>query len=312
MQARFHAIWSEITPKLQKALLPYMGHGDFPAMLTAEQVESIKQSCHFDDHALALALLPLAAACAITPISHFRVGAIAQGESGNLYFGANMEFAGVPLQQTVHAEQSAIIHAWLRGEKKLVSITVNYSPCGHCRQFMNELNSGLQLAICLPERPRLTLADYLPEAFGPTDLAVTSLLLDDVDHGYQIDTNDNLVLAALDAANRSHAPYSRSHAGVALMDEQGRIYHGRYAENAAFNPSLPPLQAALILMNMSGGDYHAIQRATLVEGKKIEGKKIEGKIVEGKDNALSQWNATESTLMSLGCQQIERHFFVQK
>ncbi|OTA16418.1 cytidine deaminase [Xenorhabdus vietnamensis] len=294
MQARFHAIWSEITPKLQKALLPYIGNDDFPAMLTAEQVESIKQISEFDDQALALALLPLAAACSLAPISHFYVGAIARGESGNLYFGANMEFTGVPLQQTVHAEQSAITHAWLRGEKKLVSIIINYSPCGHCRQFMNELNSGTQLEVYLPNRPRLTLADYLPEAFGPQDLTDTPLLLDPINHGYQLATSDELVQAALDAANRSHAPYSQSHSGIALLDEQGKIYTGRYAENAAFNPSLPPLQAALIFMNMAGGNCQSIKRAVLVESG---------------SHHLSQWNATESTLTALGCTKVERHIF---
>ncbi|OKP04792.1 cytidine deaminase [Xenorhabdus eapokensis] len=294
MQARFHAIWSEMTPELQKTLLPYIRNDDFPAMLTAEQVGSIKQFSGFDDQTLALALLPLAAAYSLAPISHFYVGAIARGESGNLYFGANMEFAGVPLQQTVHAEQSAITHAWLRGEKKLVAITVNYSPCGHCRQFMNELNSGTQLEVYLPNRPPLTLADYLPEAFGPLDLADTPLLLDEVNHGYQLTTRDELVQAALDAANRSHAPYSQSHAGIALQDEQGKIYTGRYAENAAFNPSLPPLQAALIFMNMAGGNCQSITRAVLVEGE---------------NNHLSQWSATECTLTALGCTKIERHMF---
>ena len=38
--------------------------------------------------------------------------------------------------------------------KALSAITVNYTPCGHCRQFMNELNSGLQLRINLPGRAR--------------------------------------------------------------------------------------------------------------------------------------------------------------
>ncbi|BET96309.1 cytidine deaminase [Xenorhabdus taiwanensis] len=294
MQARFHAIWSEMTPELQKALLPYIGTDDFPAMLTAEQVESIKQLSGFDDQTLALALLPLAAAYSLAPVSHFYVGAVARGESGNLYFGANMEFAGVPLQQTVHAEQSAITHAWLRGEKKLVAITVNYSPCGHCRQFMNELNSGTQLEVYLPNRPPLTLADYLPEAFGPHDLADTPLLLDEVNHGYQLATSDKLVHAALDAANHSHAPYSQSHAGIALQDEQGKIYTGRYAENAAFNPSLPPLQAALIFMNMAGSNCQFIKRAVLVEGE---------------NSHLSQWNATECTLNALGCTKVERYTF---
>ena len=53
----------------------------------------------------------------------------------------------------VHAEQSAVTHAWLRGESRLVAITVNYTPCGHCRRFMNELNSGTHIAeIHLPGR----------------------------------------------------------------------------------------------------------------------------------------------------------------
>ncbi len=294
MQARFQAMWSEITPKLQDALFPYMSDDDFPAMLTAEQVEFIKQMSGFDDQALAFALLPLAAACSLAPLSQFYVGAIARGESGNLYFGANMEFAGVPLQQTVHAEQSAITHAWLRGEKKLVSMTINYSPCGHCRQFMNELNSGTQLEVYLPNRPRLTLADYLPGSFGPQDLTDTPLLLDTIHHDHQLATNDQLVQAALNAANRSHAPYSQAHSGIALLDKENRIYTGRYAENAAFNPSLPPLQAALILMNMAGSHCQSIKRAVLVEGER---------------NRLSQWNATESTLMALGCTDIERHTF---
>ncbi len=66
---------------------------------------------------------------------------------------------------TVHAEQSAISHAWLSGEKALAAITVNYTPCGHCRQFMNELNSGLDLRIHLPGREAHALRDYLPDAF---------------------------------------------------------------------------------------------------------------------------------------------------
>lgn len=60
----------------------------------------------------------------------------------------------------------------LRGEKALRAITVNYTPCGHCRQFMNELNSGLELRINLPGRAPHTLGDYLPDAFGPKDLEI--------------------------------------------------------------------------------------------------------------------------------------------
>ncbi|WP_445494185.1 cytidine deaminase [Photorhabdus sp. SF281] len=294
MQARFHSIWAQLPSKLQDALLPYAGNDVFPAMFTAEQAESVKKTGGFDDNTLAIALLPLAAACSLAPISHFNVGAIARGESGNLYFGANMEFTNVPLQQTIHAEQSAITHAWLRGEKKLTSITVNYSPCGHCRQFMNELNSGTQLEVHLPKQAPSTLGDYLPDAFGPNDLGITTLLMDPVNHGHKLKTTDELVLTALDAANRSHAPYSNSYSGIALLGKDGKIYPGRYAENAAFNPSLPPLQAALILMNISGGDCLSIERSVLVEGKNSD---------------LSQQSATQSTLAALGCSKFEYHTF---
>ncbi|KEY57847.1 cytidine deaminase [Serratia sp. DD3] len=294
MHPRFHAAYQQLPSVLQSAILPYLDAADFSAMFKADQVATLKQVCGLNGSTLAFALLPLAAAYSLTPISHFQVGAIAQGISGNLYFGANMEFSGAPLQQTVHAEQSAIIHAWLHGESKLSAITVNYTPCGHCRQFMNELNSGSALQIQLPTRAAATLGDYLPDSFGPNDLAISNLLMDPIDHGCQLALNDPLVNAALDAANRCHAPYSTAYSGVALEGEDGAIYAGRYAENAAFNPSLPPLQAALVLMNLSGADCQKIRRAVLVEGQNA---------------LLTQWDATRATLASLGCQQIERITF---
>lgn len=294
MQARFHDAWAKLPASLQSALEPIMSANDFPAMLTADQVKAVKSNSGLDDDALAFALLPLAASCALTPVSNFKVGAIACGISGNLYFGANMEFSGTPLQQTIHAEQCAVTHAWLHNEASLVSITVNYTPCGHCRQFMNELNSGTDLHIHLPNRPASTLGQYLPDAFGPRDLDITTLLMDPVDHSYTLSNADDLTQAALEGANHSHAPYSNSHSGVAVETAEGIIYTGRYAENAAFNPSLPPLQAALIMANMSGKDYLPIRRAVLVEGQ---------------HSMLSQWNATQATLAALGCSDVKRVTF---
>jgi len=294
MHPRFQTAFGELPATLQSALLSYMDAPGFPAMFKAEQVEAIKQRCGLDDDALAFALLPLAAACSLAPISQFYVGAIARGQSGNLYFGANMEFSGAPMQQTIHAAQWAVTHAWLRGESALVSITVNYTPCGHCRQFMNELNSGSDLKIRLPGREPATLGDYLPDAFGPKDLDIATLLMDRVDHGFQLALTDELEQAALAAANQSHAPYSNAHSGVALEAEDGTIYTGRYAENAAFNPSLPPLQAALILMNVSGGDCQKVSRAVLAEPESA---------------ILTQWDATRATLAALGCQNVSRITF---
>ncbi|MEZ3499189.1 cytidine deaminase [Pantoea sp. KPR_PJ] len=285
MHPRFISAFDALPADLQSALRPVLDDTQFQAALTPEQVASLMQQTQLDADALALALLPLAAACAVAPVSRFNVGAVARGASGYWYFGANMEFTGVALQQTVHAEQSAIVHAWLRGERRLEAVTVNYTPCGHCRQFMNELNSGTDLRISLPGRRVSTLADYLPDAFGPRDLNITSLLLDDVDHGY-LAQGDALALAAIAAASQSHAPYSGSHSGIALRTASGVVVTGRYAENAAFNPSLPPLQAALILLNMQGEACESIEAATLAE-------------VE--DATLDQFAATKATLEALGC-----------
>lgn len=290
MHPRFQAAFTQLSAELQSALAPVLADRHFPAMLSVSLVSQLQTATGLDEDALAFALLPLAAACARADLSHFNVGAIARGVSGAWYFGGNMEFIGATMQQTVHAEQSAISHAWLRGETSLKAITVNYTPCGHCRQFMNELNSGLALRINLPGREPHTLQDYLPDAFGPKDLAIKTLLMDPQDHGYPLE-GDALTQAAIAAANKSHMPYSQSPSGVALECRDGTVFTGSYAENAAFNPTLPPLQGALNLLSLNGYDYTDIQRAMLAERA---------------DAPLIQWDATAATLKALGCHNIDR------
>ena len=75
---------------------------------------------------------------------------------------------------------------------------------------------------------------------------------------------DALVEAARKAACASYAPHTRSHAGIALQLADDDIVAGRYAENAAYNPSLAPLQSALILRDLSGKRRVPIVRAVLV------------------------------------------------
>ncbi|MBK0092040.1 cytidine deaminase [Erwinia sp. S59] len=286
MHPRFTAAFSALPADLQTAIHSLLDSADFNGVLGPQDVARLKQETGLDEDALALALLPIAACCAVAPVSNFNVGAISRGVSGHWYFGANMEFEHAPLQQTVHAEQSAITHAWLHGEEKLDAITVNYTPCGHCRQFMNELNSGTAIRISLPGRAVSTLGDYLPDAFGPADLNITERLLTPIHHGFA-SGGDALQQAAIEAANQSHAPYSHSYSGVALRSQSGNLFTGRYAENAAFNPSLPPLQAALIMMNMRNEALDTIQQAVLVECE---------------DSTLSQRDATRATLAALGCE----------
>lgn len=99
MHPRFQTAFAQLADNLQSALEPILADKYFPALLTGEQVSSLKSATGLDEDALAFALLPLAAACARTPLSNFNVGAIARGVSGTWYFGANMEFIGATMQQ---------------------------------------------------------------------------------------------------------------------------------------------------------------------------------------------------------------------
>ena len=48
-------------------------------------------------------------------------------------------------------------------------------------------------------------------------------------------------------ARASYAPYSQCPAGLAVITANQDVYAGPYIESAAFNPSLSPLQAAIIV-----------------------------------------------------------------
>jgi cytidine deaminase len=90
-------------------------------------------------------------------------------------------------------------------------------------------------------------------------------------HGLKLDPppTDPLVQAALAAANASYAPYSSGYAGVALSTASGATYTGRYAENAAFNPSMSPLESALTMWSFGGNTNDAVKKAVLVEAPSL-------------------------------------------
>ncbi len=221
---------------------------------------------------LMLDLLPLASAYANAPISSFRVGAVALGATGNLYLGANLEFAGQPLSTCLHAEQSAIANAWISGESRLQSLAVSAAPCGSCRQFLSELENASQLSVIVPDQAPRLLSELLPDAFGPSSISanqpnVAGGLLRRENHQLElILPSENLTrLEALRMANQSYAPYTSSFAGVALRTQSGRIFGGPYAENAAFNPSVSPMQIALSQLLLSGQSPSTIEEAVLVQ-----------------------------------------------
>lgn len=236
-------------------------------VISSELVAQWCQEFQVSPIELALACLPVAACYARVPVSHFYVGAVAIGKSGTFYFGANQEFECDAIQQSVHAEQSAISHALIAGEDGLTDMVVNYTPCGHCRQFMNELNSASQLKIHLPHSQNNLLHSYLPDAFGPKDLNIDHVLFDQQNNGFT-PSGDELEQAAISAANLAYAPYSQAVSGVALQCGE-HIITGRYVENAAFNPSFLPLQSALNFRRMQGLEGADVSRIVFAERNAI-------------------------------------------
>jgi cytidine deaminase len=210
-------------------------------------------------------LIPWAAAYADPPISHFTVGAVMEGASGALYAGMNLEFPGQTLAFTIHGEGAATANAWMNGESGIVSLAVGGVPCGYCRQYLAEFVPAMEkLTIWMPAGGSITLADAMPHAFLPAVLGITT----DPFHArarLAVHDADPLVQAAADAAQRSHAPYSKTLAGVALRMKDGSILTGRHAENVAFNPAMPALQCALIAVRLAGHTYGDITAAALVE-----------------------------------------------
>lgn len=233
------------------------------AVISAAEAAALAKDAGLDVPQFMTTLLPRAAEFARPPISNFKVGCVSRGLSGALYLGANVEFAGEALSFTVHAEQSSISSAWMNGEEGVDVIAVTAAPCGYCRQFLNELATAERLTIQLPNGT-FSLPDLLPNAFGPRDLGITGGLMQRDEHALSIDTDDKLAQTALCAANMSYAPYSKSFAGVALRTSGGTIVSGAYAENAAFNPSMSPLEVALSQLNLRGSSFDTIEDAVLV------------------------------------------------
>ena len=260
--------WAESLKLLPKTLaedLKALSDTVFSGHLTHAQLQQLAQGSRLDPEALLFALLPVAASFARAPVSGFHVGVIVQAGSGDIYMGANLELPGQALLHTVHAEQSALSYAWHSGETALRSMIGKTLPCGYCRQFMHELHNGAQLKIHLPGKKVQTLADYLPDAFSPSELGISHALLEPHAQALVCDSDDALVLAAVEQANLSYAPYSHNYSAVALEMQQGDIYCGRYAENVAFNPSLLPMQVALSCLARQDIAYSEIKRAVLVE-----------------------------------------------
>lgn len=215
-----------------------------------------------DVASLLIELAHEAASFAHPPMSDFHVGAAVVGGTGAAYFGANLELDGAPLHLAVHAEQTAVVNALMHGERTIRALGANAAPCGHCRQFLQELGSE-SILVATP-KATYALHDLLPAPFLPSALGVSADALSSGPEPAPAPAPlRSLAEAAVTAAALSHAPYTESPAGVALELHDGSIVTGAYIESAAYNPSLDALRGALALARFRGWPENPVDRVAL-------------------------------------------------
>lgn len=137
-----------------------------------------------------IAAARVAARHAYAPYSRFAVGAAVLLNDGSVVTGANVENASYGL--SLCAETVAIASASAQGRlRDVVAVGVvggamdgsgdqPVSPCGRCRQILNEAAQlgGRDLAVYCAGLTGDALAEHrlsalLPHAFGPADLGLT-------------------------------------------------------------------------------------------------------------------------------------------
>ena len=258
-----------INDKLESRIKNLTNAKNFKGVISSENVLNISNEFELDNDQILELFRPYSKMYSKAPISNYNVGAICKGGSGNLYFGSNIEILNESLSFTLHAEQAAIINAWNNGETEIRYINVGGSPCGHCLQFLNELNNADSLVIVNPKGKNFRIRDLLTLAFGPKNLGVKTglLAINKNDLELENESQDKLIKRALLAAKNSYAPYSKSYSGIALITKESGVFYGSYFENAAFNPSVSPVESVLSSLNLSKVPFDQIVRAVLVEIK---------------------------------------------
>jgi cytidine deaminase len=109
---------------------------------------------------------------AYAPYSHYPVGAAATVDDGRVVVGCNVENAAYGVVLCAECGVVSSLHATGGGRLTHV-VCVNgegdvIMPCGRCRQLLWE-NGGATLEVMTPSGVR-TMAEVLPDAFGPEDL----------------------------------------------------------------------------------------------------------------------------------------------
>ena len=126
----------------------------------------------------------------------------------------------------------------------------------------------------------------LPESFGPTDLGIEKTMFEQqpqkktarFEKVFVSNKNEEkkrekeekkLFEIAKNEIHFSHSPYTDSQASVVIQTKDGKIGKGVYIESAAYNPSLPPLQSALINLNSIHLSFDQIDHVFILQNRSL-------------------------------------------
>ncbi|MBN1915025.1 MAG: cytidine deaminase [Parachlamydiales bacterium] len=113
---------------------------------------------------------------AYCPYSHYSVSSALITKEGKIFRGVNVENASY--SPTICAERSAVVSAVSAGFRDFQTIVVisrdgKATPCGVCRQVLNEFNPNIRIITADPKGHKTGeyfLDTIFPEAFGPKNL----------------------------------------------------------------------------------------------------------------------------------------------
>lgn len=204
-----------------------------------------------------LLALPVATRLAQPPISGFFVGAVGlEARSGDLILGGNVEFPGHDLGSTLHGEGFICVRAFARDSAIEVLAIGEARPCAHCRQTISEFAWSGDLRLIDLLGHTLTMAQLYPWPFVPADLGEPGIVpsaipwptLAIADPAVPADVAELLT----QTGGRAHAPYSHCPAAVVLRLAGGHLVAGSTIESVSFNPTIGPLQAAIVELLADG------------------------------------------------------------
>ncbi len=213
-------------------------------------------------------ILALAQKLARPEVSKMPVGAIAIGNSGKAYLGANLELKGGLPNDTVHAEVFALLNARANGESGIQMMIQSLRPCGSCRQALLETgNPDLPIHVVDMKRGEVdtkTAGAYLPNSYHYASGQKNWFQSPRLDISEPADARFQ---PAWRAALQSYLPNPnrKTWAGLSVQTSDKKQFEGCVLTVPAPNNTISPLQDVMVRMAAAHEPVERIQSVTMVE-----------------------------------------------